>query len=246
MRKQIFSFILLLILINFSLQSCKQKENKTSQEHLSQTKTEIKTDSMTFKSLLKPDENLELGKLYTDQVEFIKFDDNGDDFYFFVKKNKDTIGLIYNKDNPQITRGSTLEIKWKMDSLRPAGDPEYLDFTEYLVSWKTIKTNNKQKDFLKLKNGGFVLSCGTGCAMTHNVKTIKQINPKAIKVTFEVENYINEELSETFEDSYIFYYDDSNKLKKVSREGENENLLETFYMGGAKQSFEEFGAKLME
>jgi len=245
MRKQIFNFILLLILFNFSLQSCKQKENETPEKNLVQTKIEKKTDSIKFKSLLKPDENLELGKIYTDKVEFIKFDDNGDDSYFFVKKNEDTIGLIYNKDKPQINSGGTLEIKWKMDSLRPAGDPEYLDFTEYLVSWKTIKNNNKGRDFSKLKNQSFVLSCGTGCAMTHNVKTIRQINPKAVKVTFEVENYIDQELSETFEDSYIFYYDDANKLKKVIREGEKDNILETF-MGGAKQSFEEFGAQLME
>jgi hypothetical protein len=44
MRKQIFNFILLSILFNFSLQSCKQKENETRQKHLVQTKIETKTD----------------------------------------------------------------------------------------------------------------------------------------------------------------------------------------------------------
>ena len=240
------TFFLIISFLISSLQSCKKKENEQTKENSTQKEAVLKKDSTEFKSLLRPNEKLELGKVYTDTVKFVRFDDNGDDSYFFVKKNKDTISLIYNTDEPKIIRGTELEIKWKMDSLRPAGDPEYLDFTEYLVSWKTIKSNNKERDFSKLKNGGFVLSCGTGCAMTHNVKDIKQINPSTIKVTFEVEMYVNEELSETFDESYIFYYDDYNNLKKVAREGENENLLETFLMGGSKESFKEFGVQLMD
>lgn len=244
MKKSIFLLITIFFL-SFSLQSCRKKENESNKENSIQKETELKKDSTKFKSLLRSNEKLLLGKIYTDNVEFIKFDDNGDDWYFVVRKNKDTIGLIYNKDNPQITRGSTLEIKWKMDSLRPAGDPEYLDFTEYLISWKKIKSKSSERDFSKLKKQSFVLSCGTGCAMTHNVKDIKQINPSTIKVTFEIEMYVNEELTETFDDSFLFYYDNSNKLKKVIREGESENILETF-LGGTSESFKEFGTKLME
>ena len=238
-------YLFIVIFLNWGLQSCKKK-NDPNREHSTQKETETKRDTTEFKSLLRTNEMLELGKIYTDTIQFIDFNDNGDDSYFFVKKNKGTISLIYNTDDPKIIRGTDLEIQWKMDSLRPAGDPEYLDFTEYLISWKKIKSKSTERDFSKLKNQNFVLSCGTGCAMTHNVKDIKQINPSTIKVTFEVEMYVNEELTETFDDSFLFYYDNSNKLKKVTREGENENLLETFFMGGAKESFEEFGAKLME
>lgn len=231
--------------MSFGLQSCKKRENKPIRENPIQKETELKKDSTEFKSFLRPNENLDLGKIYTDNVEFIKFDDNGDDWYFVVKKNNDTIGLIYNQDDPKIIRGTELEIQWKMDSLRPAGDPEYLDFSEYLISWKKIKSKNSERDFSKLKKQSFVLSCGTGCAMTHNVKDIKQINPSSIKVTFEVEMFVNQELTETFDDSFLFYYDNSNNLRKVVREGENENLLETF-LGGTSESFKEFGTKLIK
>jgi hypothetical protein len=246
MKNKITSLLLLIVFLSFSLQSCEKKEKPTNKENSVKKETEEKKDSTVLKSQLRPDEKLELGKIYTDIVQFVNFDDNGDDWRFIVKKNQDTISLIYNNDDPQIVRGTDLEIKWKMDSLRPAGDPEYLDFTEYLISWKKIKSKTQKRDFSKLKNQNFVLSCGTGCAMTHNVKDIEQINSSSIKVTFEVEMYVNEELTETFDESYIFDYDNSNKLKKVAREGENENLLETFFMGGAKDSFKEFGTKLME
>ncbi|WP_333852705.1 hypothetical protein [Epilithonimonas sp.] len=237
-------YLFIVIFLNWGLQSCKKK-NDPNKEHSTQKETEPKRDKTEFKSLLKTNEKLELGKIYTDTIQFINFNDNGDDWYFVVKKNRDTVSLIYKNNDPRIIRGTDLEIQWKMDSLRPAGDPEYLDFSEYLISWKKIKSKNKERDFSKLKNQSFVLSCGTDCAMTHNVKEIKQINPSTIKVTFEVEMYVDEELTETFDDSFLFYYDNSNKLKKVIREGESENILETF-LGGNKESFEEFGAKLME
>ena len=245
MKKSVV-YLSLVMLFGFSLQSCEKREKQTNTENPVKREPKERKDSTVFKSQLRPDEKLELGKIYTDTFQFVNFDDNGDDWYFIVKKNKDTISLIYNNDDPKIVRGTDLEIKWKMDSLRPAGDPEYLDFTEYLISWKKLKSKSSERDFSKLKNQSFVLSCGTGCAMTHNVKTIKQINPSSIKVTFEVEMYVNEELTETFDESYIFYYDDYNNLMKVAREGETENLLETFFMGGSKESFRKFGTKLME
>lgn len=139
MKNKITSLLLLIVFLSFSLQSCEKKENETINENLVKKETEEKKDSTVFKSPLRPNEKIELGKIYTDTVQFVNFDDNGDDWRFIVKKNQDTISLIYNNDDPQIVRGTDLEIKWKMDSLRPAGDPEYLDFTEYLVSSKIIK-----------------------------------------------------------------------------------------------------------
>ncbi len=139
MKNKITSLLLLIVFLSFSLQSCEKKEKPTDKENPVKKETEEKKDSTVFKSQLRPDEKLELGKIYTDTVQFVNFDDNGDDWHFMVKKNQDTISLIYNNDDPQIVRGTDLEIKWKMDSLRPAGDPEYLDFTEYLVSSKIIK-----------------------------------------------------------------------------------------------------------
>ncbi|GGG65981.1 hypothetical protein GCM10007332_30770 [Epilithonimonas arachidiradicis] len=224
------------------MQSCKKKENEPINENSIQKKSELKKDSTTFKSLLRLNEKLELGEIYTDTVKFVKFDDNGDDWYFVVKKNNDTVSLIYNTDDPKIIRGAELEIQWKMDSLRPAGDPEYLDFTEYLISWKKLKSKNSERDFSKLKNQSFVLSCGTGCAMTHNVKEIRPINEASIKVTFEVDMYVDGELTETFDETYLFNYGNKNTIKNMKT---NENI-EKIFTESAQRSFKEFGAKLME
>lgn len=145
------NIILLCLTAILIFQSCNQKTEVAKKQKLTAGLSDNQKDTIAYKSVLRAGQQLQLGKTYSDHAEFIKFDDNGDDFYFVVRKNKDTIGLIYNQDNPQITNGSTVEIQWKIDSLRPAGDPEYLDFTEYLVSWKVIKNNNRVRDFSKLK-----------------------------------------------------------------------------------------------
>lgn len=138
--KNIFSTgLLFLMIIVLALQSCGKKTENFAKENSTHAKTNLKEAVDTFKSRLRFNENIQLGKIYTDTIQFVNFDDNGDDWLFFVKKNKDTVGLIYNKDNPEFIRGDELEIQWKMDSLRPAGDPEYLDYKEYLISAKVIK-----------------------------------------------------------------------------------------------------------
>ena len=47
--------------------------------------------------------------------------------------------MIYDKEQSDFFRGEEIEIKWKMDSIRYAGDPEFLNYTEYLISAKRIK-----------------------------------------------------------------------------------------------------------
>ena len=242
MKKQFISVLILILFLSF--QACEKKTKDLSKENSTQKKIDVIKDSTKFKSLLRPNETIELGKIYTDTVNFVEFMDYTDDYLFVVKKNSDTIHLIFNKDNPKLTRGDKLEIKWKMDSIRPAGDPEFLDYSEFLVSAQKIKNTISKRDFSKIKNQSFVISCGTGCAMTHNVKEVKQINQSSIEVTFEVDMYMNEELSETFEENYTFYYDSSDNLTKIIRESDKENALDSF-VGGAKQSFEEFAVKLV-
>ncbi|AZI22922.1 hypothetical protein EIH07_07670 [Chryseobacterium taklimakanense] len=236
-----------LFIFAFALQSCENNTGKTTESY---SKSEISTEKniipTDFKSPLRPNEKLELGKIYTDTVKFIDFDDNGDNWLFIVKKDKqNAITLIKNSDNEyDFVRGDEIEIRWKMDSIRYAGDTEFLNFRELMISAKTIKANNK-RDFSKMKNQSFVISCGTGCALVHNVKDIKQLNTSSIKVTFEVEMYVDEELSKTIDVVYIFYYDNTNKLNKVISEADNENVLET-YGGGALESFTNFGSLLIE
>lgn len=111
-------------------------KKKTEQEYLTQKKSEVEKIPSEFKSELRPNENIELGKIYTDTIKFIQFIDYTDDWQFLVEKNKDTINLIYNHEDLKFFKGEKLEIKWKMDSMRAAGDSDFLDYREFLVSAK--------------------------------------------------------------------------------------------------------------
>lgn len=142
MSKFLKPFLILLLATFSCLQSCKDKVQKTSKTEINHKANPVRKNKIPdfFKSDLRPDKIPELGKIYTDTVQYVNFSDEGDDYLFIVKKNTDTIALIYNKDEVDFVRGNIIEIKWKMDSMRYAGDPEFLNFTEILVSAKTLKT----------------------------------------------------------------------------------------------------------
>lgn len=163
--------IVLVLIFALLIQSCKENQQNT-------TRTEVVKDTVVeeieettgvvnqnledttqipieFESKLKPNKKLQLKEVYTDTVKYISFDDNYDDFFLLVENNKDTIKLIYNKEKPRFAKGEEIEIQWKMDSLRPAGDPEYLDFAEFMVSVKSVKPlqlNDKNITFLWREN----------------------------------------------------------------------------------------------
>ncbi len=126
--KILFALITVLLLI-----AC---NNTTKQDE--QVVAPDNKDSVDINSPLKPNERLILGKTYTDTVSFIELNDEGDDYLCFVQKNKDTIGLIYNGEY-NFVRGDQIAINWKMDSIRYAGDSEFLNYTEFLLSAQIIK-----------------------------------------------------------------------------------------------------------
>lgn len=96
-----------------------------------------------------------------------------------------------------------------------------------------------------MKSRNFVISCGTGWAMTHIVKEIKKIDQVSIEVTFEVKTYIDEEQTETFDETYIFVYGNINTIQHISTNGKSENIEEIF-SESALRSFKEFGEKLFQ
>lgn len=147
--------IVLSILLTTLLFSC---ESKPKTNVLLEDAIVINPSDTLHKDLssrLRLNETLTLGTTYADTVEFVGFNDQGDDFIFSVAKNKDTIGLIYNTGEVNLVRGDKIAIEWKMDSLRPAGDPEYLDHTEFLIGSKVLKPlqlTNKKIKFLWRKD----------------------------------------------------------------------------------------------
>ncbi|MFC6269760.1 hypothetical protein [Frigoriflavimonas asaccharolytica] len=94
----------------------------------------------------------------------------------------------------------------------------------------------------KMKGNSFVLSCGSGCAMTYIAKQAEK-NLQNVKVKFNVDVYIDETLSESYNESYVFYYDSSNQLKNIKRVGEKEDFLSSQSING-QNSFKKFADDL--
>ncbi|MCU7619028.1 hypothetical protein NZ698_17760 [Chryseobacterium sp. PBS4-4] len=108
----------------------------------------------------------------------------------------------------------------------------------------SLKENvNKQDTILKEVPQSFVVSCGSGCAMTYNVKNVTSTG-QIKKVDFGVDTYIDEVLSETNQESYLFFYDQFNKIEKIQHEGEKENILENL-IPDVVESFKDFANSLV-
>ena len=86
----------------------------------------------TFTSDIRPNEKLQLGKILTDNFEYIEY--NEDDFSFAVKKDGKIFSLLDDTpvgETPVLNRGDRVEIQWKIDSIHPGGNHEVLWFKEF-------------------------------------------------------------------------------------------------------------------
>lgn len=92
-------------------------------------------------------------------------------------------------------------------------------------------------------NDSFVVSCGSGCAMTYNVKKITDLG-KVKEVKFEIETYIDDVLSERNDETFLFYYNQANQIKKIQYKGQKENILKNL-LPDAVESFKNFANKLI-
>lgn len=93
-------------------------------------------------------------------------------------------------------------------------------------------------------DNSFVISCGSGCAMTYTPNDIFS-KVSTIKVKFKVDMYLNEKLSDTYYEVYIFKYDNLNNIVKIQLEGKNENILENL-LPDAQESFKKFSIDLIK
>lgn len=74
------------------------------------------------------------------------------------------------------------------------------------------------------KKKSFVLSCGSGCAMTYNEENTISSRTSYI-VKFKVVMYIDEVVADEYMETYIFECDESGRLENAHLKGEDENLL---------------------
>ena len=93
----------------------------------------------------------------------------------------------------------------------------------------------------KIPSRSFVLSCGSGCAMTYTAIEIEK-EESAFRVKFDVQMYVDEVESDSFEETYEFHFKD-NELDKIVKEGEKGDFLQT-QMPESQRSFKEFGQQL--
>jgi hypothetical protein len=92
-----------------------------------------------------------------------------------------------------------------------------------------------QKPIEKSKNTSFTISCGSGCAMIYYEQNIV-----SNEVTFKVETYINEVLSEENLETYIIECDVNGLATKVYLKGDKENILES-ELPMMKEEFQKYG-----
>ena len=110
----------------------------------------------------------------------------------------------------------------------------------YAIKKQAETTNEITSELI---GNSFVVSCGSGCAMRYTAENIIQ-NGNSINVAFNVEIFVDEKLTDTDAESYIFTYK-GNEIQKIELVGENENLLETF-PPDAYLFFKEFAVNLIK
>ncbi|WP_295770862.1 hypothetical protein [uncultured Mucilaginibacter sp.] len=89
-----------------------------------------------------------------------------------------------------------------------------------------------------------VISCGSGCAMSYSSKAVNR-QSGSIKVDFEVKMYEDEAITDTYDETYVFYYTDANKIDKIIKEGEKDDVLKNL-MPASQRVFIEFGESLVD
>jgi len=110
-------------------------------------------------------------------------------------------------------------------------------------------TTNKEIRFdksrlKKMKESGFVISCGSGCAMRYSVKEIEG-NRSKVKVQFSVQQFEDERETDNYVEDFLFYYNNQNKLLKIIRDSETESFLAT-QMPNSQIEFKKFGTRLIK
>lgn len=117
--------------------------------------------------------------------------------------------------------------------------------TEVLLNKEDSLNNEKNKELIKEKTAelnsekkeSFTIDCGSGCALVYDVKS-KNGN----EVEFKVTNYINEEVSDEYSETYIFDCDSEKKLKNIHLKDKTENILND-KDSGVREDLKKFGEK---
>lgn len=132
------------------------KQNDTTKFHINRN-GEINQIKTKFSSKLRPNKNIILNKVYTDTIEFKKYNYDGD--YPYLKGKKKGVDVYlnnhmdwYDNDKYKFNYDDIIKVQWKMDTIWIAGDGETLDFAERVIDAEKIEESDNTKYILALKN----------------------------------------------------------------------------------------------
>ncbi|WP_294333461.1 hypothetical protein [uncultured Chryseobacterium sp.] len=114
---------------------------------------------------------------------------------------------------------------------------------------KSMSQNNDRRIMVDKKEiagayGSFVLSCGSGCAMTYTAEKVRR-NLLRITVTFKVEMYLDGQLSDTYYKTYVFLYDPADRIRNIYLKGKSEDVLKNG-LPATQKLFRDFADELMK
>ena len=136
-------------------------------------------------------------------------------------------------------------------------------FLLFTISCKTDKNKQEQKisqaDTLKVINQkdikpeindienftkeSIVVTCGSGCALSYSLEKISRLGNELV-VDFKVLMYEDEVITDSYDETYIFSYNNSKELEKIVKDGESGDFLAT-QMPNTREAFRSFGENLI-
>lgn len=97
---------------------------------------------------------------------------------------------------------------------------------DYNDSLSTIKLNKDIKlNKLDSTSYSFVLSCGSGCALTYDLVKNQKLNDDLLELVFHITMYTNDEVVDNYVETYRIKYS-NNKVYKIYFNDDREKLLE--------------------
>lgn len=94
-------------------------------------------DETEFTSPIRPGERLLPGEIFTDRFEYAGYNSDGDYYCLLVNKDGKTFWLIDGcpeETTSALNRGDSVEVSWKIDTVRIAGDGDRPEMTEWAVN----------------------------------------------------------------------------------------------------------------
>ncbi len=150
-----------------------------------------------------------------------------DEISIDTDKEKQTISITYRVQGMNMRASTT----WTYTQT------DYFEYTNETIKWidaeksevleKTWDTNEEAQEpsAIAKANASFVISCGSGCAMTYTeYSRIKKEH--VIETVFKVEMYTNEKRIEEYVETYVFSCMNSNKTEQITLKEDSDFKIE--------------------